>query len=164
MNVTESVSQIAQEPPSGEGNLVPRKKEYDAVFRGRAMVGLEISLPAGYTGVVLRGDNGENCAGPSTSSSRIKEKMASRPSSRITRRSSRSVVAHVDIDNDEEMDALEIAANTQALKELNATGADDEHLNTRLLKPASCFDSMIIWEADNPVDEGKNEYVRSLRE
>jgi ribonuclease H2 subunit C len=34
----------------------------------------------------------------------------------------------------------------------------------RLLKPAARFDSFVLWHPDIPVDEGKDEYLRSLSE
>jgi hypothetical protein len=41
---------------------------------------------------------------------------------------------------------------------------DEETPLVRLLKPTARFDSFILWHPDNPVDEGQDEYPRSLSE
>jgi len=44
----------------------------------------------------------------------------------------------------------------------DAVPADEETL--RVLEPVSTFSSFTIWNPDYPLDEGKDEYLRSLTE
>ena len=39
---------------------------------------------------------------------------------------------------------------------------DEEKPPVRVLKPTARFDSFVLWHQDIPVDEGKDEYLRSL--
>ena len=41
--------------------------------------------------------------------------------------------------------------------------ASDE-VPTRVLEPVSTFSSFVLWNADIPANDGRDEYVRSLRE
>jgi hypothetical protein len=78
------------------------KTRFVSAFRGRTVQGLEIGVPEGYGGIVLRDRVGRSTM----------------------------------------MDG-ETAQN---------------------LYPSATFSSFVLWNADVPVDEGKDEYVRSLTE
>lgn len=109
-----------------------------AAFRGRAIRGLTVDLPEGYAGVVLSSSDK-----PAEAKSKPKAKKA--PSSK--RGSKRNaVVEETDEDEDEMLMAAEISG---PVKTLEATGT---------------FSSFVLWNADNPVDEGRDEYLRTLTE
>ncbi|KAG6879054.1 hypothetical protein C0992_005543 [Termitomyces sp. T32_za158] len=111
-------------------------------FRGRTIQGLKVAIPEGYVGVVLRGKDASNRdkkgKGPERKTLRNDEKRATR---------SRRKDA-----NDEPESVGDDLMNVD----------DDEE--TRTLSIASQFSSFVLWHADHPVDEGRDEYIRSLSE
>lgn len=116
-----------------------------ATFRGRAIRGTAISVPHGYTGVVLVGADIDKAKQPPPSPSLL----GRRPS----RRSGR--VIHVDEDDepqDVEMDCVDEGAE------------QEEESPTRTLTLTSVFSSFTVWNPDIAVDEGRDEYIRSLTE
>lgn len=81
-----------------------------AAFRGRTVQGTSVSLPTGYTGLILRSSD------------------ASEPK---------------DASDDEDADAS---------------------TPVRMLTAESTFSSLLVWNADIPVDEARDQYLRSLSE
>jgi len=110
-----------------------------AAFRGRTVHGLDIPAPAGYAGAVLR----------LSSPARATRAVTSKAQAQAARRGSRSRGrAVIDVDAHEEGDMEE----------------DAEEGEARVFEVAGQFDRLVLWHPDNPVDEGKDEYVRALRE
>ncbi|KAI9062724.1 hypothetical protein FKP32DRAFT_1677230 [Trametes sanguinea] len=129
----------------------PSESHYcTAAFRGRSMHGLRVDLPAGYLGVVLRAPDGNTSA----SSSRTAEERGQRsranakPAGRATRRAKRAEEAV----EDAEEGVLDMGA------------AQVHEGPTRVLSPAAQFSSFVLWHPDIPVDESRDEYIRSLTE
>jgi hypothetical protein len=111
-------------------------KRFISSFRGRTVHGVEVTLPKGYAGIVLRGDTNDRAhPHPSTGS-----KSKRRP----VRNSRRRPI------EEEELDEMSLE--------------DEEKPPARVLKPTARFDSFVLWHPDIPVDEGKDEYLRSLSE
>jgi hypothetical protein len=111
-------------------------KRFISSFRGRTVHGVEVTLPKGYAGIVLRGDTNDRAhPHPSTGS-----KSKRRP----VRNSRRRPI------EEEELDEMSLE--------------DEEKPPVRVLKPTARFDSFVLWHPDIPVDEGKDEYLRSLSE
>jgi hypothetical protein len=129
-------------------NAVPKEEPLVAAFRGRTVRGTRISVPDGYTGVVLVGADADKKKRPSP------PPLGRRPS----RRSGR--VIHVDED-DEPRDVYMDDAGEGA--DADCQGEEEEG-PTRTLTVASVFSSLVVWNPDIPVDEGRDEYVRSLNE
>ncbi|KZV65044.1 hypothetical protein PENSPDRAFT_756836 [Peniophora sp. CONT] len=127
--VAEEKSQAETPSIATSGNPAQPSRQ-TATFRGRALHSLPVTLPEGYTGVILRG-------GAATAPS--KPKPASR--SRSRRRTA---------DEDVEM------------KQNGLNG--DESGNGTALNATGRFDSITLWHPDIPADDGRDEYVRSLRE
>ncbi|KAI0248737.1 ribonuclease H2, subunit C [Lactifluus subvellereus] len=109
-------------------------KRFISSFRGRTVHGVEVALPKGYMGAVLRGD--ADGRGPQTATSKTKRRSAWQLRGKPT---------------EERLDDT-----SEALSE--------EDGPVRTLKPAARFDSFVLWHPDIPVDEGKDEYLRSLSE
>jgi hypothetical protein len=131
----------SQIPPNGSipvnegGNAT--KRRFISAFRGRTVQGLEVALPEGYGGVVLRG-------AVERDGSRVqKDKTGvARAGQRGGRSRGRETQAE-----DSDQDAHE------------ETGAV-----ARTLNASETFSSLVLWNADNPVDESRDEYVRALTE
>lgn len=144
----------------------PAKPQYTAAFRGRIVRGLEVSLPPGYGGVVLRSDrsNLEKDASFSQASTTRKKrglgKAMETKKGRFTRRSSKMMDVDEAEDDDQRKDLVpddEDYSNLLASSHVDAT-------NVKTLKPSATFSSFVVWNPDIPVDEGSDEYILSLTE
>jgi hypothetical protein len=129
----------------------PERQRYTAAFRGRAVQGLEVELPAGYGGIVF--NDASASAGPSQrpKSTTFAKKPA--PSAKSRRRPSRQASA-MEVDDDPlDGDADDIG------------GAQPNGcIEPKMLVPSAQFSSFVLWNPDIPVDEGQDEYLRSLKE
>ncbi|KAI0765995.1 ribonuclease H2, subunit C [Irpex lacteus] len=109
-------------------------KGMTAAFRGRTVRGLTVALPEGYTGLVF--------ASPSSSTA-----SSSTPATSNAQRSTRNskYFRGDDKQDQEEEDG-------------------EEERPTRKLEPTGRFTSFALWNADIPVHEGRDEYLRALTE
>ncbi|KAI0339555.1 hypothetical protein BDW22DRAFT_1361090 [Trametopsis cervina] len=123
-----------QEPNDTSNHLV-------AAFRGRTVRGLKVDLPPGYSGVILT---------PADASATKANKANESKQASTYKRASRG--AKSQIDEDEKPDLAELA------------DALDEAVPVRTLQASSTFSSFVLWNADRPVDDGRDEYLRSLTE
>jgi Ribonuclease H2 non-catalytic subunit (Ylr154p-like) len=120
--------------PSPIQRLSESAKRFISSFRGRTVHGVDVALPKGYTGIILRGD----ADGDERQMARCKTK-------RWPTRQVRGKPVGGDLDD-------------------SSGTLSEEDRPMRTLKPAARFDSFVLWHPDNPVDEGKDEYLRSLSE
>ncbi|KAH9975597.1 ribonuclease H2, subunit C [Russula compacta] len=98
------------------GRLSESAKRFISSFRGRTVHGVEVALPNGFAGIVLRGDpNGKTHQATSKTPKR------------------------------------------QPARQLRRKPTEGEQESAR-------FDSFVLWHPDIAVDEGKDEYLRSLSE
>jgi hypothetical protein len=111
-------------------------KRFISSFRGRTVHGVEVALPKGYVGIVLRGDANDNARPYPSKSSKTKRFPARRSRRKPT--------------EEEELDEIPPEA--------------EDARPARVLKPTARFDSFVLWNPDIPVDEGRDEYLRSLSE
>ena len=133
-NVKAPASPMQQSGPIQR--LSESAKRFISSFRGRTVHGVEVTLPKGYAGIVLRGDTNDQAQPhPSTGS-----KSKRRP----VRNSRRRPI------EEEELDEMSLD--------------DEERPPVRVLKTTARFDSFVLWHPDIPVDEGQDEYLRSLSE
>ncbi|KAG0698187.1 hypothetical protein DFH29DRAFT_942680 [Suillus ampliporus] len=105
--------------------------------------GRTVGLPHGYGGIVLSAPSSDaksQGGDPDT----VERMTQARGQGRATRQSSRKM----ETDGDDEMDADDDASRAEI----------------RRLTPVSRFSSLTVWSPDIPVDEGKDEYLRSLTE
>jgi len=122
--------------------LAESAKRFVSSFRGRTLHGVEVALPKGYAGLILRGD--ANGKVHQTAPSNAKRRPA-----RVGQLRRKPVVIE---DGDERF-----------VDDAAGMSLEDRH-PVRVLKPAATFDSFVLWHPDIPVDEGKDEYLRSLSE
>ncbi|PIL24771.1 hypothetical protein GSI_12657 [Ganoderma sinense ZZ0214-1] len=126
---------------------------FAASFRGRSMHGVEIDLPEGYMGIVLRAPSSD-AKGKGTASGTKTREEERKPKSkgRTTRRSKRVLEP-------------EVAEAEDGHEHEDGDGsAPVEDGVTRVLQPVSKFTSFVLWHPDVPVDEARDEYLRSLTE
>jgi hypothetical protein len=123
--------------------LAESAKRYISSFRGRTVHGVEVALPKGYVGIVLRGDANGKAHQPTTSN-------AKRRRAQDVQHRRKPVV----VEDDDDDGCLDDAAEM----------SPEDGRPVRVLKPAARFDSFDLWHPDIPVDEGKDEYLRSLSE
>jgi len=122
------------------------------------MQGLEVILPEGFTGIVLRGDANGKASDDDGSWSTKKDSTKAR--TRGKRRAAvgtRKSAKAMEIEDDEECDVQV----DQSIVAAHDAGDDD---TVRTLTPTGQFSSFILWNPDIPVDEGRDEYLRSLTE
>jgi hypothetical protein len=112
-------------------------KRFISSFRGRTVHGVEVPLPKGYSGIVLRGD----------AEGRTQTPTSSKAKRRPARKARRQVPEEVPEDDDME----------------GILPSEDER-PVRVLKPSARFDSFVLWNPDIPADEEMDEYLRSLSE
>jgi len=130
-------------------DATPKEDPLVAAFRGRTIRGTRIRVPDGYTGVVLVGADAN------------KTKQASPPPPPPGNRASRRSGRVINVDEDNELQDVDMDDDGEG------AGADEqgeEEAPTRTLKLASTFSSFAVWNPDIPVDEGRDEYIRSLNE
>jgi Ribonuclease H2 non-catalytic subunit (Ylr154p-like) len=108
-------------------------KRFVSSFRGRTVHGVEVALPKGYVGIILRGDaDGRTC----TAAGNAKRRPTWQP---------------------REIPAEGYMHDTPGM-------LLDEDGPMRMLRPTARFDAFVLWHPDIAVDEGKDEYLRSLSE
>lgn len=114
------------------------------------MQGVTVNLPEGYGGIILRGpaNSGtrgkgkgvvDNVSKERETTSKSKRGRASRKGAQI------EVDDHHDIPTEESQD-------------------DVDQEPVRRLMPTGTFSSFVLWSPDGPVDEARDEYLRSLTE
>lgn len=170
----ESVSgenDASQTSPNGTGETAQNsiesgaRRRHISTFRGRIIHSLDIDLPEGYTGLVLRTE-GQGISNASAAPSRDGRygDNARTTVKRVTRRS-KAVVTR-DEAGEVELEMSEKVVQRVEFMDLTEDIERDteEHLPTRALIPTARFSSFRLWNADIPADDGADEYSRSLTE
>ncbi|OJA07557.1 hypothetical protein AZE42_07414 [Rhizopogon vesiculosus] len=143
-----SSSEVTGVPPVMPTEGSSFRNNFVAAFRGRQVHGRAVDLPHGYGGIVLNAplDGAKSRIGDTEPV----EKMAqTRGKGRTTRQSNRKMGA----DEDDMVNSGQ-----------GVVPDDTPHTEIQRLTPISKFSSLIVWSPDIPVDEGKDEYIRSLTE
>jgi Ribonuclease H2 non-catalytic subunit (Ylr154p-like) len=138
-----------------------RAARFVAAFRGRTVHGLQVDVPAGYVGLVLRVENeakgqadSANVMAEKSRASTATPKRKTKAGGRVTRNSSQII----DVDGEDDTGSVAPAGSDAGVD------AQEENMTRRTLKPTDKFSSFVLWHPDNPVDEGQDEYFRSLTE
>ncbi|KAF8075250.1 ribonuclease H2, subunit C [Lyophyllum atratum] len=162
---------VAAAPPTLVGRVTDATTRFISTFRGRTIQGLKVPLPEGYVGVVLRTEGATNGKSRQTTGSakdRTKttnqngKKKATRTKGRATRSMTRGEEGKA---VEELIDAVDDPMDVNHDGELhsgNQVRLDEEEVRT--LAVSSQFSSFVLWHADHPVDEKRDDYVRSLTE
>ncbi|GJF00278.1 ribonuclease H2, subunit C [Phanerochaete sordida] len=122
----------------------PSGKHFVASFRGRTVRGTEVALPPGFAGVVL--------ATPEAAEKKAVPEKRSDESPRKTR-PRRAATKKQAMQMDEEVAGAEVGME-----------GVEEIAPARTLQATATFSSFTLWHPDIPVDEGRDEYLRSLSE
>jgi hypothetical protein len=127
-------------------------ERFVAKFRGRIVRGKRVYLPQGYTGLVLKNSVSLSSQDLSRKQSSIKKTRIPVAVGRATRQTTRATKdvgsRIIEADMEEEINLVNLAEETEA----------------KLISPASKFTSITLWNPDIHADEGKDEYIRFLRE
>lgn len=169
----------------------PKDGRLVASFRGRMVQGVPITLPAGYVGLVLKAPAGPSASTTNTAQqSKYFDAQAEKPAKksvaekraaaeaanarRAARRSGRGkAAAPVEVkaegeDQEPEQEQEQERQDTTATEPQSKQDRDGEESGVveevKVLVPTGRFDSFMLWNPDIPVDEGKDEYLRSLTE
>jgi Ribonuclease H2 non-catalytic subunit (Ylr154p-like) len=125
-----------------------------AAFRGRTVHGLQVDLPAGYGGIILRADS---AAGSKVPVDAVKAK--------VTRAQKNAGASDKERTRGNAMRSSAKAMDMDDFDDFIPNGEDSaESDSSRRLQPTETFTSFVLWQPDYPVDEGKDEYCRSLTE
>ena len=139
------------QPVNKNAARLPKKSSlgarFVAAFRGRTVYGATVDLPEGYGGIVLRAEGDQRGKGKTADGS--KNQGSKSKQGRLGRKPSR-----IDVDEDVEMDEGEGLLQQE----------DEDSGPVRTLNPIGTFSSFVLWNPDLPVDEVKDEYLRSLNE
>ena len=131
------------------------KERLLAAFRGRTVHGLEVPVPDGFCGVVLKSDASTKLA--STSTSQTKSVDTKSVKGRPTRRTRGKKAS------DEAKDSV-AAVTTSTNMDDPETFQELDVAPQKSLTPSHTFSSVLFWSPDIAVDEGKDEYIRALDE
>jgi ribonuclease H2 subunit C len=102
-------------------------------------------------GVVLKADDKS-----SRTTGRARDNMIGKVAkAKAKRRFTRNTTRVIDVDAEEERDMDDAM-------DVDESSVDPATIRT--LVPVSQFSSFVLWHADHPVDEGRDEYFRSLTE
>jgi len=113
------------------------------------MQGMAVGVPEGYTGLVFVGDSeGENGIAAKRSRRSVSPQKSARKNGRATRHSK---VVYDNVDMTDESAADEVLQG-------------DASQPTKTLKAVGQFSSFTLWNPDVDVDEGNDEYLRSISE
>lgn len=138
-----SSSEVARAPPATPPVDDSLGNSFIAAFRGRQLHGRTVDLPQGYGGIVLSAPSSDaKSRGDDTGT--VETMAQTKGKGRVTRTCSRQM----ETEEDDAADA----------------DHDDSRVEIRRLTPVSRFSSLTVWSPDIPVDEGKDEYLRSLTE
>jgi hypothetical protein len=179
---TDAPNDHANQPPLEDG---AGSERLVASFRGRSIHGLKVPLPTGYGGLVLRtlaADGGSDTQFKATpqsvpeagkkksvgkSAEEKKAAMAAAKERRAARRAGKGTAASFDPDLDNSADAsVEASDVNQANDSVALVGNKDAQpsVPVNTLYPTGAFSSFVVWNPDIPVDEGRDEYLRTLTE
>lgn len=141
----------------------PDSSRFVSTFRGRAIHGLKVGLPVGYVGVVLRSEGVASSSQAARDAKDPKGKAKAKPvPKKVTTRKgrlTRSAVPKRAVEEVEDQESDEIES-----LDADCVEALPNDVPIRTLVPTSQFSSFVLWHADRPVDENRDEYFRSLAE
>ncbi|KAL5531299.1 hypothetical protein ACEPAG_4176 [Sanghuangporus baumii] len=154
---------------NGNGKLSFGKRLV-AAFRGRRVVGVEVPLPEGYTGVILHSN--ASAAKKIDSRASLSDGVeGSRRTNGRRKASTRGTRNSKPIEVDDDADVGE-SSRSQNGTDLNDDATDpslilnpsDHEGEVKVLKAMQTFQSIVVWNPDVVVDDGRDEYIRALRE
>ncbi|EKM50578.1 uncharacterized protein PHACADRAFT_152683 [Phanerochaete carnosa HHB-10118-sp] len=125
----------------------PSGKHFVAAFRGRTVRGTKIDLPEGFAGIVLSTPESTQMK-PAVSAKALAK---DRRRTRARKAASKKQAVQADEVEEEEADA-------------SMEGVEVHSGPVKILEVKGTFASFTLWHPDVPVDEGSDEYLRSLTE
>ncbi|KAF7431115.1 hypothetical protein PC9H_006835 [Pleurotus ostreatus] len=148
MNVDGHLSSTVLEDKTASSSS--SKTRFISTFRGRTIQGLNVELPTGYVGVVLKPKESSEGERKNVRDERAEGGESS--TGRVTRGSSKA------------QGGKKSKKPVEEEQEEHGIPPDLDENAKRILVPTSSFSSFVIWHPDIPVDEGRDEYYRTLKE
>lgn len=164
--------------PDGQQNTVQESNDmFSAAFRGRRVVGQYVRVPEGFTGVVLTG----NGAASTVSQPKVNAKASvSTPAADSSKSTSRAKALKAkaaaklkakgkqlsldDEDESPEDESQQGMPNEDKILGNNDNISGQNPVEERTFEITGKFQSFKLWNPDVPIDEGSDEYIRSLQE
>lgn len=134
-------------------------------FRGRMIRGSTVDLPVGYVGVVFSSDGTTTASGATTNKSKSNAEPVTKRVKRVFgKKGGRGTRNNSRVDDEEDEAEQEQEQEEGFGMDVDERSQEEEVQPARTLLPTSQFSSFVVWTPDIPLDEGRDEYVRSLRE
>lgn len=157
----ETANHNAEERPSSVDSVAFRQSQEKSVgcfsrhktatFRGRRIVGLVTDLPKNYSGLVVHGETAGQIRQNRKARKVVVQEQKGKKESLQRARSARKMGEAAAKDTNEQEDGEQ---------ELSSVTSD----LVRRLHPSEEFSSFTLWNPDIVVDEGQDEYMRTLKE
>lgn len=128
-----------------------------AAFRGRTVHGVTVDLPEGYGGIILRATDDASVKEKVVECQMPDDRAKGKTRAKVSKEGVNRKAWHMDTDGDAGMDGN--PDSQDPTQEDNS-----ERGPVRTLNPSATFSSFVLWNPDLPVDEAKDEYLRSLTE
>lgn len=193
VNTTKHAGQPTDTTPNDEKSTLPTPHRLTAAFRGRTVQGVRVDLPPGYSGLLLRAPGDVSSAplqppaptkpvpAPKAKGKAAADKAkkaaaaAQAKARRAARRSGKREAPAVEVDEEEQEQPEEEApvepdqpapelVEASSHAEPGPVENEEGQGEIRTLVPSATFSSFVLWNADVPVDAGKDEYLRTLTE
>ena len=178
LDASKHVLDISNDMSGPPPSVLSAKSTYTATFRGRAMHGLGVSLPQGYMGLVLHSKDASIQSSSPTPTIPMKRKRGgdSTPSKLLEKKKGRGIrktrsSAAMDMDDipdiggaDDMYTLMSQVDDSSESSSLVVAGGTPNNSMNKCLTPVRAFGSIVVWQPDMPVDEGRDEYIRAMDE
>ncbi|CAG8583811.1 1045_t:CDS:1 [Acaulospora colombiana] len=171
---TDEKNSDAQQNPAQDKNEM-----FSAAFRGRRVIGQFVRVPEGFTGVILTGTGTPTVLQPNVNTKASVSKPAADTSKSTGRAAALKAKAaaklkakgkqlSLDDPADEsqppEDESRQEIPNEEKILSNNDNISRRNSVDERAFEITAKFQSFKLWNPDVPVDEGSDEYIRSLQE
>jgi hypothetical protein len=156
--------------------------QYSAAFRGRRVVSHNVRLPPDYVGLLLEQKQTSHSSAqdlarhdPSSGGGTTVKKAVTKAGDRakalkekaaakLNKAGKRKSKYFQDEEEREPQDEGNEAPGGHDVDHAIETGQGQKPVNEQVMNVAGKFDDFTLWHPDGPVDQGRDEYIRSLNE
>jgi hypothetical protein len=166
-----------KDPESQEVTVERNNDMFSAAFRGRRVIGQFVRVPEGFTGVVLTGNGAPSTtnnttkaimpkpiADTSKATSRAKALKAKAAAKLKAKGKQLSWDGPADDGEPPEDEQEQQVLSEDKISVANDNASGQKLVDERKFEITAKFQKFKLWSPDVPVDEGSDEYIRSLHE